>query len=128
MHRSGAPHRLHSEQGYDSGYDLVFRSIRGLHCTWLRGVDCRGYSPIGLHGHYITLCDGVRPPSGELGVAQHRGWSKADLTDSLVLRGTQIPYSAAVDLVAGLAISQYYFTLPIDESKDGDELMMSSTR
>ncbi|KAI5655141.1 hypothetical protein M9H77_32328 [Catharanthus roseus] len=25
----------HSDQGVNSGYDLVFRSVRGLHCTWL---------------------------------------------------------------------------------------------
>ncbi|KAI5672802.1 hypothetical protein M9H77_13166 [Catharanthus roseus] len=25
----------HFDQGYNSGYDLVFGSIRGLHCMWL---------------------------------------------------------------------------------------------
>ncbi|KAI5680954.1 hypothetical protein M9H77_02181 [Catharanthus roseus] len=46
--------KLHSDQGVNSGYDLVFGSIRGLHLP----------------------------------------------------RGTQMPYSAAVDLVAGLGTSQ----------------------
>ncbi|KAI5652521.1 hypothetical protein M9H77_29708 [Catharanthus roseus] len=66
--------KSHSDQGVNSGYDLVFRSVRGLHCTWLvprtrassdgvdvsnsrewihlkRGVDRRGCGPIGLRGH-----------------------------------------------------------------------------
>ncbi|KAI5680176.1 hypothetical protein M9H77_01403 [Catharanthus roseus] len=48
-------------------------------------------------------------------------------------RSRQISYSAAVDLMAELGVSQYYFTLPIRECKDGDELlrielMMSSAQ
>ncbi|KAI5682440.1 hypothetical protein M9H77_03668 [Catharanthus roseus] len=27
--------KLHSDQGYNSGYDLVYGSVRGLHCRWL---------------------------------------------------------------------------------------------
>ncbi|KAI5666422.1 hypothetical protein M9H77_16275 [Catharanthus roseus] len=93
-----------------------------------RGVDCRGCGPIGLRGHCIMLCSGVRPPSGELGGARHRGWSQgrpgrtvidtktAEVLgvefwfeslrkDILVPRGTQISYSAAVDLVAELGFA-----------------------
>ncbi|KAI5654398.1 hypothetical protein M9H77_31585 [Catharanthus roseus] len=78
----------------NSGYDLVFGSIRGLHCKWLvprtrassdgvdvsdsgewihlkRGVDRGGCGPIGLRGHRIILCGGVRPPSGESGGARN---------------------------------------------------------
>ncbi|KAI5681030.1 hypothetical protein M9H77_02257 [Catharanthus roseus] len=67
---------------------------------------------------------------------------------NLVPRGTQIFYSATVDLVAefggitgGIRAlgsicarfrdfigHKYYFTLPIGECKDGGELMMSSAR
>ncbi|KAI5668015.1 hypothetical protein M9H77_17868 [Catharanthus roseus] len=77
----------HSDQSVNSGYDLLFGSIRGLHYTWLvprtrastdgvdisdsgewihlkRRVDCRGCGPIGLREHRIILCSGVRPPSG----------------------------------------------------------------
>ncbi|KAI5650119.1 hypothetical protein M9H77_36124 [Catharanthus roseus] len=78
-----------SDQGVNSGYDLVFGSIRGLYCTWLvprtrasshgvdvsylgewihlkRGVDPGGgCGPIGLHGHCIILCGGVQPPNRE---------------------------------------------------------------
>ncbi|KAI5640302.1 hypothetical protein M9H77_00179 [Catharanthus roseus] len=80
--------KSHSDQGVNSSYDLVFGSIRGLRCTWLvshtrafsygvddsdsgewihlkRGVDYGGCGPIGLHGHCIMLCGGVRTPSGE---------------------------------------------------------------
>ncbi|KAI5683859.1 hypothetical protein M9H77_05087 [Catharanthus roseus] len=73
-------------------YDLVFGIVRGLRFTWLvshtrassngvddsdsgewihlkKGVDSRGCGPIGLRGHYIMLCCGVRPPSGnDMGV------------------------------------------------------------
>ncbi|KAI5677083.1 hypothetical protein M9H77_08033 [Catharanthus roseus] len=49
MHRSGAPYR---------------------------GVDRGGCGPIGLRGHRIVLCGGIRPPSGESGGARHRGWSQ----------------------------------------------------
>ncbi|KAI5664374.1 hypothetical protein M9H77_23697 [Catharanthus roseus] len=85
--------------GVNSSYDLVFGSVRGLHCMWLvprtrassdgvdvsnsgewihlkRDVDSRGYGPIGLRGHRIMLCGGVRSPSGESGRARHRGWSQ----------------------------------------------------
>ncbi|KAI5681149.1 hypothetical protein M9H77_02376 [Catharanthus roseus] len=78
-----------SDQGVNSGYDLVFGSIRGLHCTWLvprtmtssdgmddsdsgewihlkRCVDSEGCGPISLRGYCIMLCVGVWPPSGEL--------------------------------------------------------------
>ncbi|KAI5657297.1 hypothetical protein M9H77_26090 [Catharanthus roseus] len=74
--------------GYDFGYDLVFGSVKGLHCTWLvprtrassdgvdisdsgewihlkRSVDRGGCSPIGLRRHHIMVCSGVRSPSGE---------------------------------------------------------------
>ncbi|KAI5664821.1 hypothetical protein M9H77_24144 [Catharanthus roseus] len=83
----------HSDQGINSGYDLVFGSIRGLHCTWLvprtrassdgvddsnlgewihlkRGVDHGGCGPIGLRGHCIMLSSAVQPPSGESGGAR----------------------------------------------------------
>ncbi|KAI5669268.1 hypothetical protein M9H77_19121 [Catharanthus roseus] len=43
--------------------------ISGLHS---RG----GCGPIGLCGHHIMLCGGVRPPSRESGGARHRGWSQ----------------------------------------------------
>ncbi|KAI5653571.1 hypothetical protein M9H77_30758 [Catharanthus roseus] len=130
MHRSGAPYR---------------------------GVDRGACGLIGLRGHRIMLCGGVRPPSGELGGARHRGWSQGRPEDALmcldslrlpscarnphlgtvrgpratevlgqefldqispegvlfycgaynlVQRGTQMSYSAAVDLVAGLGASQ----------------------
>ncbi|KAI5675568.1 hypothetical protein M9H77_06518 [Catharanthus roseus] len=85
--------------GVNSSYDLVFGSVRGLHCTWLvpstrassdsvddsdpgewihlkRGIDRGGCGPIGLRGHCIMLCGGVRPPSGESEGARHRGWSQ----------------------------------------------------
>ncbi|KAI5672390.1 hypothetical protein M9H77_12754 [Catharanthus roseus] len=106
MHRSGAPYRQmaflftntnkkpHSYQGVNSGYDLMFGSVRGLYCTWpvprtrassdgvdvsdsgewnhlKRGVDREGYGSIGLRGHRIVLCSGVRPPSGESGGARN---------------------------------------------------------
>ncbi|KAI5668269.1 hypothetical protein M9H77_18122 [Catharanthus roseus] len=49
------------------------------------------------------------------------------------LKFLRISYLATVDLVAELGVSQYYFTLPIGECKDGDELlrielMMSSAQ
>ncbi|KAI5680981.1 hypothetical protein M9H77_02208 [Catharanthus roseus] len=89
----------HFNQGVNSGYDLVFRSVRGLHCTrlvpstrassdgvddsdsgeWIhlkRGVDREGCGPIGLRRHRIMLCSGVRLPSGESGGARHRSWSQ----------------------------------------------------
>ncbi|KAI5671313.1 hypothetical protein M9H77_11677 [Catharanthus roseus] len=84
----------HSDQGYSSGYDLVFGSFRGLHWTWLvprkrassdgmddsdsgewihlkRGIDCGGCGPICLRGHHIMICGGVPPPSGESGGARN---------------------------------------------------------
>ncbi|KAI5668885.1 hypothetical protein M9H77_18738 [Catharanthus roseus] len=55
---------------YSSGYDLVFGSARGVHCTWL--VPCTRASsdgvddsdpkevwPIGVYGHHIMLCCGT---------------------------------------------------------------------
>ncbi|KAI5664426.1 hypothetical protein M9H77_23749 [Catharanthus roseus] len=167
MHRSGAPY-----------------SVRGLHCTWLipytrassdgmddsdsgewshlkRGVDRRGCGPIGLRGHCIMLCGGVRPPSWSQGRPGRNHYSthvdslsvrahvfpyhqatevlgqellnqispeghmlicfifpRLELscdsrvvshcgTYNLVPRGTQMPYSAAVDLVAGLGVSHH---------------------
>ncbi|KAI5656858.1 hypothetical protein M9H77_25651 [Catharanthus roseus] len=79
----------HSDQGVNSSYDLVFGSVRGLHCTWLvprtrassNGLDVsdsgewihlkrglyRGVcGPIGLCGHRIMLCGGVLPPKAAL--------------------------------------------------------------
>ncbi|KAI5671414.1 hypothetical protein M9H77_11778 [Catharanthus roseus] len=70
---------------YSSGHDLVFGSVRGLHCTWLvprtrvssdgvddldlgewihlkRGIDRGGCGPIGVCGPRIMLCGGVRLP------------------------------------------------------------------
>ncbi|KAI5671332.1 hypothetical protein M9H77_11696 [Catharanthus roseus] len=80
-------------------HKLHFIMVRGLHCTWLvpstrafsdgvddsdskewihwkRGVDRGGCFPIGVRGHRIMLCGGVRLPSGESGGARHRGWSQ----------------------------------------------------
>ncbi|KAI5673070.1 hypothetical protein M9H77_13434 [Catharanthus roseus] len=131
-----------------------------------RGVDCEGCGPIGLRGHRIMLCYGVRPPSGDSRGARNWGWSqgRSDYempelgSDDLILgfglrtltqdtqkhdkplkfwlgvldpfyleghefmfcfvflrpvsvvnlvpRGTQVPYSAAIDLVAGSGVSQ----------------------
>ncbi|KAI5676597.1 hypothetical protein M9H77_07547 [Catharanthus roseus] len=101
MHRSdkwpfgsNTNEKPHFDQGVNSGYDLVFESVRGLHYTWLilrtrassdgvdvsdsrewihlkRGIDCEGCGPIGLRGHHIKLYGGVRPPSGELGGARN---------------------------------------------------------
>ncbi|KAI5653828.1 hypothetical protein M9H77_31015 [Catharanthus roseus] len=109
-----------------------------------RGVNRGGCGPIGLRGKRIILCDGVRPPSENLIVAFHvslhsgveaavmcldslelpnllpRGWALVFGTYSLVPRGTQISYSATVDLVAGLRISQVvsehlgWHILPVD--------------
>ncbi|KAI5682161.1 hypothetical protein M9H77_03389 [Catharanthus roseus] len=107
MYRSGAPHR----------------SARGLQCTWLvprtrasfdgvdvldsgewihlkRGVDRRGCGPISLRVHYIILCDGMAA------LWRARRGLKLINSGRLVPRGTQIPYSAAVDLVEGLGVSQ----------------------
>ncbi|KAI5657819.1 hypothetical protein M9H77_26612 [Catharanthus roseus] len=84
----------HSDQGVNSGHDLVFGSVRELHCTWLvphtrassdgidvsdsgewiylkRGIDRGGCGPISLCGHHIMLCGGIRPPSGESGGARN---------------------------------------------------------
>ncbi|KAI5674060.1 hypothetical protein M9H77_14424 [Catharanthus roseus] len=120
---------------YSSGYDLVFGSVRGLHCTWL--VPCMRASSGGMDdsdsGKWIYLKRGaaragckvllvilsqvcfcvvasflklfrcvlcVYTSSIAPGLGSHFE------TYSLVLRGTQIPYSAAVDLVAGLGVSQ----------------------
>ncbi|KAI5657822.1 hypothetical protein M9H77_26615 [Catharanthus roseus] len=81
--------------GYNFCYDLVFGSVRRLHCTWLvsrtrvfsdgvddldsgewihlkRGEDFGKCGPIGLRGHRIMLCGGVGPPSGESRGARHR--------------------------------------------------------
>ncbi|KAI5680920.1 hypothetical protein M9H77_02147 [Catharanthus roseus] len=99
-------------------------SVRGLHCTWLvprtrassdglddldsgewihlkRGIDHGGCGPIDLRGH-LKSQEGLDTEVGP----------KADLIDlgqtgtySLVPRGTQIPYSAAVNLVVGLGVS-----------------------
>ncbi|KAI5673170.1 hypothetical protein M9H77_13534 [Catharanthus roseus] len=106
MHRSGAPYKYkwpfclqihmkkkpHSDQGVNSGYDLVFGSVRGLHYTWLvprtrassdglddsdlgewihlkRGVDRGECGSIGLRGHRIMLYGEIRLPSGESGGA-----------------------------------------------------------
>ncbi|KAI5682234.1 hypothetical protein M9H77_03462 [Catharanthus roseus] len=184
MHRSRAPYRCSlfktvyicretgfgHTQGYSSSYDLVFKSARGLQCTWLiprtrassdgvdysdlgewiylkRGVDCRGCGLIGLRRHRIMLCGGTTAlwrarrglklriwtfpsrPTMTFCVSLHsgveaalmcldslrltsfarnphvvlpRGWALILGTYSLVPRGTQIPYSAAVDLVTGL--------------------------
>ncbi|KAI5666683.1 hypothetical protein M9H77_16536 [Catharanthus roseus] len=119
MHRSGIPHRC-----YSFGYDHMFRSVRGLHCTWLvprtrassdgvdvsdsgewihlkRSIDRRECGPIGLHGHRIMLCNGV----DRLVESQERLETKIN-SGRIVPRGTQIPYSAAADLVAGLGVSQ----------------------
>ncbi|KAI5681396.1 hypothetical protein M9H77_02623 [Catharanthus roseus] len=41
-----------------------------------RGLDRRGCGPIGLRGHGIMLCGGVRLPSGESGGARNCGWSQ----------------------------------------------------
>ncbi|KAI5662370.1 hypothetical protein M9H77_21693 [Catharanthus roseus] len=129
-------------------YVDVFGSVKELHSTWLvprtkassngvddldsgewihlkSGVDCGGYSTMGLCGQRIMLCGGVRPPSEESGGLDTEVGPRADLIDqlrtnrvllrdwalvfgtySLVPRGTQILYSAAVDLVVGLGISQ----------------------
>ncbi|KAI5661629.1 hypothetical protein M9H77_20952 [Catharanthus roseus] len=67
-----------------------------------RGIDRGGCGPIGLRGHCIMLCGGVRPPSEESGGARHRGWfqgrSEAALMclDSLRLPNcARNPYSVA---------------------------------
>ncbi|KAI5668215.1 hypothetical protein M9H77_18068 [Catharanthus roseus] len=164
MYRSRAPYRcglfkmIYSyceagfgyTQGYKSGYDHVFRSVKGLHCTWLvprtrvsfddvdvldsgewihlkRGIDRGGYGPIGLRGHHIMLSGGLcscvlirldfQTALETLisffrcifcvytfGIAPGLG-SRYFGTYSLLPRGTQIPYSTAVDLVAGLGLS-----------------------
>ncbi|KAI5657909.1 hypothetical protein M9H77_26702 [Catharanthus roseus] len=122
----------HSDQGINSGYDLVFENVRGLHCTWLvphtraffdgvddsnlgewihlkRGVDRGGCGPIVLCGHSIMLCVGI---SSERSGAQQATEVLGKVmfhcgAYNLVFRGTQMPYSATVDLVAGLAVSQF---------------------
>ncbi|KAI5659870.1 hypothetical protein M9H77_28663 [Catharanthus roseus] len=106
-----------SDQGVNSGYDLVFGSVRGLQCTWLvprtrassdgvddsdsgewihlkRGVDHGGCGPIGLRGHCIILCDGVRSPSGEL-ARDGQGPSKP-LSFRLGVFGSNLPRGAYI--------------------------------
>ncbi|KAI5676598.1 hypothetical protein M9H77_07548 [Catharanthus roseus] len=91
---SNTNEKPHFDQGVNSGYDLVFGSVKGLHYTWLvlhtrassdgvdisdsrewihlkRGIDCEGCGPIGLRGYHIILYGGVRLPSGELGGARN---------------------------------------------------------
>ncbi|KAI5673520.1 hypothetical protein M9H77_13884 [Catharanthus roseus] len=64
MHRSGAPYRrCLIISGYNSDYDHVFGSVRGLHCTWLvshtrtssDGVD------VSDSGEWINLKGAVVP-------------------------------------------------------------------
>ncbi|KAI5682989.1 hypothetical protein M9H77_04217 [Catharanthus roseus] len=122
-------------EGCRASSDSVDDSDSGEWIHLKRSVDRGGCGSIGLRGHRIMLCGGVRPPSGESGGARHRGveatlmcldslrlpncarnpfsgssisigWALVFGTYSLVPRGTQIPYSAAVDLVAGLGVSQ----------------------
>ncbi|KAI5673209.1 hypothetical protein M9H77_13573 [Catharanthus roseus] len=179
MHRSRAPYKcglfktiynrcetgFGRTQGYSSGYDLVFGSVRELHCTWLvprmrassngvddsdsgewihfeRGVDrgrvslrepdygrcvlirsdfpaaletlmstgvsckvllvilsevCFCVDPVSLSFFRCVLCAYTSSVAPGLG-------SRFE-TYSLVPRGTQIPYSATVDLVVGLGVS-----------------------
>ncbi|KAI5683410.1 hypothetical protein M9H77_04638 [Catharanthus roseus] len=192
MHRSRAPYRcglfktvynccktgFGRIQSYGSGYDLVFGSVRGLHCTWLvprmrassdgvddldsgewihlkRGVDRRGCGPIDLRGHRIMLCGGLHRcvlirsdflaaletliPTRAMYKVLLFIWGFVGIRllfcIAIVLRmvtglfkffrcifcvytfsvspglgtfprGTQIPYLVAVDLVAGLGVSQ----------------------
>ncbi|KAI5654808.1 hypothetical protein M9H77_31995 [Catharanthus roseus] len=80
-----------------------------------RGVDREGCGPIGLRGHRIMLCCVVRLPSEDIACFLHWGVeavlmcldslrlpSCARTLFCLVPRGTYIPYSATVNLVAGL--------------------------
>ncbi|KAI5682521.1 hypothetical protein M9H77_03749 [Catharanthus roseus] len=86
-------------QGWRISNKIIYISVRRLYCTrlvprtrsssdgeddsdsgeWIhlkRGVDHGGCGLIGLRGHCIMLCGGVRPPSGGSGGARYRGWSK----------------------------------------------------
>ncbi|KAI5654183.1 hypothetical protein M9H77_31370 [Catharanthus roseus] len=76
-----------------------------------RGVDRGGCGLIGLRGHRIMLCGGVQPPSWSQGkpgrcpkILGMELWFESLRKDILVRRGTQIPYSAPVELVAGLGM------------------------
>ncbi|KAI5681607.1 hypothetical protein M9H77_02835 [Catharanthus roseus] len=124
----------HSDQGINSSYDLVFGSVRGLHCTWLvprtrassdgvddsdsrewihlkRGVDRGGCGLISLRGHRIMLCGGISSErSGAQQATEFLGQEVVFYcrTYNLVSRGTQMPYSTAVDLVIRLGASYNY--------------------
>ncbi|KAI5654597.1 hypothetical protein M9H77_31784 [Catharanthus roseus] len=119
---------LHSEESTNLVLDHVFGSVRGLHCTWLvprtrassdsvdvsdsgkwiylkRGIDCEGCGLISLRGHRIMLCGWV-----SCLVGSQEGLETKINSGRVVPRGTQISYSAAVDLVAGLGVSHLWHT------------------
>ncbi|KAI5658631.1 hypothetical protein M9H77_27424 [Catharanthus roseus] len=133
-------------------YVDVFGNFRGLHCTWLvprtrassdgvddlnsgewihlkRGIDHRECGPIGLRGHRIMHCGGVRPPS-EKGVEAAlmcldslRLPSCSKPLFRLVPRGLQIPYSAAVDLVERLGLDRTFSPVGLTSSKTKHKLL-----
>ncbi|KAI5652523.1 hypothetical protein M9H77_29710 [Catharanthus roseus] len=128
---TNAYEKPHCDQGYNFDYDLVFESVRGLHCTWpvprtrasfdgvdvsnsrewiylKRSVDRGGCGPIGLHGHRIMLCGGIRLPSRESRGARHRAlvWYLAGIdyemselgSDDFVVGSRLYPWSPIVTL------------------------------
>ncbi|KAI5674160.1 hypothetical protein M9H77_14524 [Catharanthus roseus] len=107
MHRS-VPRTRASSDGVDD-------SDSGEWIYLKRGVDREGCGPIGLRGHCIKLCSWVRLPSRESGGTRHL---EAVLMcfDSLRLsscaqnphcrEACRYPTQAAVNLVAGLGVSQ----------------------
>ncbi|KAI5657927.1 hypothetical protein M9H77_26720 [Catharanthus roseus] len=104
-----APQALNMTEEYDlkdlkiiSGIGII---APDLHPGWInlkRGLVPGGFGPIGIYVDIISRSMMGQPPCGE----PRRGLKLRMITYHLVPRGTQRPYSTAVDLVAGLGVLQ----------------------
>ncbi|KAI5673839.1 hypothetical protein M9H77_14203 [Catharanthus roseus] len=93
----------HSDQSYSSGYDLAFRSVRGLHCTWL--VPSMRASSDGVDdldsGEWIHLKRGIVPwrtwPNHSTWTPHHALWWDGRLVESQ--EGLETKVGPRADLV-----------------------------